>query len=388
MTGVLPVFLTETYCEKLVRHAQTGPKSIFAGDSTIVAELVADAPVPESVTLRGEPGALSVMVTAAPRAPVAVGVNVTVTVQFVPAARLLGQLLLWPKSPAFAPVITMLDMLSDAEPVLLSVKLCDPLDVPTFWLPNVRLEAPRLAPGDAVELPVPPNETECGDPAAVSVIVTAALRDPAATGRNVTETLQEPKAATLVPQLLDCEKSPGFAPVIAMLEIESAIEPVLVSVKLCGVLGEPMFKPPKIRLPGLSETPAEPPPPPLPLSGTVTVVSAATTSDALRGPEEAGINAIQIVQLEPAHTRPPQLLNCEKSLALDPVIEMLEMRTYLDHDDRDPNRVTVCVALAPTLRLPKLTLEGDADTAPDEAAVVTDTETGAETLEAYVLSPE
>src|SRR5262245_34317418 len=50
-------------------------------------------PVPVSVTDRGDPAALSVIVTAAPRLPAAVGVNVTEIAQFAPAATLDPQLL-------------------------------------------------------------------------------------------------------------------------------------------------------------------------------------------------------------------------------------------------------------------------------------------------------
>ena len=48
-------------------------------------------PVPLRGTLCGEPGALSVTSTAAERAPVAVGLKVTPTLQLAPAARVLLQ---------------------------------------------------------------------------------------------------------------------------------------------------------------------------------------------------------------------------------------------------------------------------------------------------------
>jgi hypothetical protein len=61
---------------------------------------------------------LSVIVTAALRAPVAVGVNVTLILQLAPAATLAPQVFVWLKSPLFVPVIVMLVMLSAAVPVL------------------------------------------------------------------------------------------------------------------------------------------------------------------------------------------------------------------------------------------------------------------------------
>ena len=48
----------------------------------------------------------------------------------------------------------------------------------------------------------------------------------------------------------------------------------------------------------------------------------------------------------------------------------------------------VCVVLVPAVTVPKFKLVGDSVRLDDEAAVVIVTETGAETLDAYVLSPE
>jgi hypothetical protein len=62
-----------------------------------------------------------VTVTAALRAPVAVGVNVTLIVQLAPAAKLVPQVFVWPKSPALLPVIAILVMVSAVEPELESV---------------------------------------------------------------------------------------------------------------------------------------------------------------------------------------------------------------------------------------------------------------------------
>ena len=69
----------------------------------------------------GLPPALSAMVTAALRAPDAVGVNVTLMVQLLPALTDVPHVVVWPKSPAFVPVIVMLTPASVAVPVLVSV---------------------------------------------------------------------------------------------------------------------------------------------------------------------------------------------------------------------------------------------------------------------------
>jgi hypothetical protein len=72
------------------------------------------------------------MLTLALRLPEAVGLNVTVMVQLAPAARLLGQVLVWAKSAALVPVMAILVMLSALVPVLVRVTACPVLVVPTF----------------------------------------------------------------------------------------------------------------------------------------------------------------------------------------------------------------------------------------------------------------
>ena len=62
----------------------------------------------------GLPLALSVIVTAPLRAPLAVGVNVTLMVQFAFCATVEPQLLVWAKSPLFEPVMAML-MIDNGE---------------------------------------------------------------------------------------------------------------------------------------------------------------------------------------------------------------------------------------------------------------------------------
>jgi hypothetical protein len=69
---------------------------------------VAPVPVPVSDTVWGLPGALSVTESEAVSVPAAMGVKVTLTVQLAPAATVLPQVLVWPKSPASAPVSPML----------------------------------------------------------------------------------------------------------------------------------------------------------------------------------------------------------------------------------------------------------------------------------------
>ena len=81
-------------------------------------------PVPLSATVCGLPLALSVILTLALRVPVAVGVKVTLIVQVAPAAMvlgLIGQVLVWAKSPAFVPVKPIVLMVRAALPLFLRV---------------------------------------------------------------------------------------------------------------------------------------------------------------------------------------------------------------------------------------------------------------------------
>src|SRR5664279_1611354 len=148
--------------------------------------------------------------------------------QFPPAATLAPQVFVCAKSPALVPVTTMLVIDRAAVPVLLSVTGWAALVVPTFWLAKARL--PEVSDTIGTAPPVPERVTVCGDPAALSVMVTDALRLPAALGVNITEMLQFPPAATLAPQVLVCAKSPALVPVTTMLAIDRAAVPVLLSV--------------------------------------------------------------------------------------------------------------------------------------------------------------
>ena len=78
-------------------------------------------PEPLKGTDWGLPEVLSLMETLAVRLPIAVGLKVTLTVQFAPAAKVLdplGQVLVCAKSPALVPVRPMLEMVRAAVPLL------------------------------------------------------------------------------------------------------------------------------------------------------------------------------------------------------------------------------------------------------------------------------
>ena len=85
----LPLFVNVTLCAALVPPTGWLPNDRLLGDKLTDAT----APVPESPTVCGLPLALSVMLTEAARLPLAEGVNITLIVQFPPAATELPQVL-------------------------------------------------------------------------------------------------------------------------------------------------------------------------------------------------------------------------------------------------------------------------------------------------------
>ena len=80
-----------------------------------------DAPVPVMLTVCEPPPALSVIVTAAVRAPAAAGLKVTLIAQLAPATMLEPQLFVWAKSLALVPESAMPVTLKDAAPLLVRV---------------------------------------------------------------------------------------------------------------------------------------------------------------------------------------------------------------------------------------------------------------------------
>ena len=93
--------------------------------------------------------------------------------QFAPAARLVPQLFANLNADAFVPVTVMLLMTRVALPVLVNVTLCDALVDPTCRLPKDKLVADK----DTVVgvTPVPVSAIDCGEPVALSVMVTDAV---------------------------------------------------------------------------------------------------------------------------------------------------------------------------------------------------------------------
>ncbi len=115
--------------------------------------------VPVKLTICGELPALSVIVTAAERFPVTVGLKFTLIVQFAPTATLVPQALVCEKSLMFVPVIAIEEIESAALPPLVSVTVCAALDVPTSWFVNAREFTDSTTEG-AATAPMPVSATD------------------------------------------------------------------------------------------------------------------------------------------------------------------------------------------------------------------------------------
>ena len=136
-------------------------------------------PVPESVVLALP--TLEVMLNAPESAPVVCGRNETMAVQLLFAGRLAVQVSRVVKDVVFVPVKEMPVMAMAEAVVLLMVTTCPGLTLPTFVGAKVR-EAGVMVRGPAVPVPVPEIEMVCGEPAALSLIVMAAVNAPVMVG--------------------------------------------------------------------------------------------------------------------------------------------------------------------------------------------------------------
>ena len=100
---------------------------------------------------------------------------------------------------------------------------------------------------------------------ALSAMLSVALRLPLAAGVKVTLIVQLPLAATELPQVLVCAKSPGLVPVMVRPEIVKAALPVLLRVAVCAALVELTAWLPKERLLGETALDGEATATPVPL---------------------------------------------------------------------------------------------------------------------------
>lgn len=156
------------------------PKASDAGVTDTVACVI---PVPDRLTFMGRFKPLPVTWTDVVREPVAVGLNVTFTVQNEPGASNVPQLWASRKSPAaLPPVVVNVTPVMIALPSFARVNVCAVLSVSSGWLVKVSDVTRMSATG---WVPVPDSCT-AGEFDALLVIVSSAGADPLAEGVNVT----------------------------------------------------------------------------------------------------------------------------------------------------------------------------------------------------------
>ena len=171
------------------------------------------------------------------RVPVAVGVKVTLIRQLAPEASEAPQLLDWAKSPLAAMLVT----LNVALPTLASARVCGALELPTSWLPKVRLEAEKMT---AAPVPLATRLMISGLLGPLSTMLSIPLAGPKAAGVELTLMVQFVLAARELGQSLVSAKP---ATLVAMLEIPNADTPILFMVTAWAALVTPRGWLPKLK---------------------------------------------------------------------------------------------------------------------------------------------
>jgi len=303
------------------------PNDRLVGE-TLIDVVVDEAPVPDRGIACGLLEALSLMVTAPVRVPVAVGVKFTLIKQLAPAATEPPQVPVPEK--AKSPLIRKLLLkVRDEVPVLVSVTDCVALVVPTLVLGKVSEAGERLTVAPELDdPPVPESGMICGVLGALSNRLTCAVRVPEAVGVNFRLTVQLPPVATVPPTPGQVPrppkaKSPLFVPVmVKALLIVRAELPVLLRVTNDTLLVLPTNTAPKFTEAGerLTTGPLEEAPVPVRLADRA-VAPAVIPSAAVLVPVAAGSNVTLIVQLALAARLVLQVVDDTlKSALLVPVI--------------------------------------------------------------------
>jgi hypothetical protein len=188
-------------------------------------------PVPLRLIICGEAGALLAMLTEPERLPVVVGKKWIASVQLAPGESVTG--VAHPVKPK-SPLITIAEMLSAADPLLVMV---------TNWVALLVLTVCEPKTSAAVEretfetVPVPETPTVCGEPPALLEIWMFPLFTPVAAGANVTESGQDPPAGNVSGR---GEQPATWNPPGAVIDERVKLpSPVLLMVTDCGGLNVP-----------------------------------------------------------------------------------------------------------------------------------------------------
>jgi len=150
-------------------------------------------------------------------------------------------------------------------------------------------------------MPVAVND--CGLPSPSLVTVTTALRSPAAAGVNVTAMLHVPAGATVVQPGAETANSAGA--LLVMLEMVTAVPPLLVTVTVCGPEVVPMRCGPSASVDGNVSCPWTGADAPVPLAATICglpVPLLVTVMLAVRAPVADGVKVTAKLHVPPAAT--------------------------------------------------------------------------------------
>ena len=189
--------------------------------------------------------------------------------------------------------MAMLEIVSGAVPVFVTVTVWAALGTPTATFPKLKDVAERPSSG---AVPVPVTDTVCGLPVALLIRVSVPARAPTAVGVKMTEIAHVALTAMLgVQPELVWEKSPP----IDIFEIASAAVPVFVTVKVWAALDAPTTMLPKLSVVAESDTTGavgvEPPvelkfPAPHPVARTATRAKSTGATPARLEEEETGLD--------------------------------------------------------------------------------------------------
>ena len=243
-------------------------------------------PVPLRPTVCGVPVALSATLTVAVNVPVVAGLKVTVMVQLALAATLLPHVLVWLKELGSVPLMLMATLSSGPVPVFLSVMAFVALEVPVSVLEKASELGLSVAAGAT---PFPLKLTDCGDPVALSAMLTDAVSVPVACGLKVTVMVQLEAAATLLPQLLVWLKELGSVPLMLIATLLSDPVPVFLRVIVWVALDVPVSVLEKVSELGLSDTAGAVPVPVKPAVCGEGVALSATLTEAISVPVAFGL---------------------------------------------------------------------------------------------------
>jgi hypothetical protein len=326
----------------LLLPALTLPKLKLVGFAP--STCVAARPVPLRAIAVGEPRAFVLSEMPPETLPEEVGAKTTLNVALLPAEIVCGEK---PGMVNPAPVTPPCEIVRLALPAFFSVTVCE-LPLPTVTLPKLTLDGVTVSCGC---VPVALRAIAVGEPGAFVVSEMLPEAPPEEVGANTALN------ATLLPAEIVCAENPVIlnpVPAAPSCEIVRLALPVFFSVIVCEPV-LPTATLPKLTLDGVTASCGC-----VPVALRATVVGepdAFAVSEMLpeTAPGEVGVKTALNVVLLPA-----EIVCGEKPVILNPApvappceIVRLALPVFV--------RVTVCELLLPTATLPKLTLDGVAD---------------------------